>query len=158
MRKIVYGGVKVKYLLLDIESTLTPLNYKGVDAVIVDIMGFCISFPRYIADWLKEIEEKEIKIIWCTSKKPYECKAIEDKIGFKSEGYLQFFNQNAYHWTKLSSIIDFCNEHEDDLVVLADNDIKEGTRGIQDLPINLELVWPSDSCLSVEDLELIDRL
>lgn len=46
--------------------------------------------------------------------------------------------------------------------MLADNDVKEGTKGIKkNLPDNLTLIYPSDQrrgCLSVEDLKKIDLL
>lgn len=148
----------MKYLLLDIDDTIAPLNYRGIDAVVIDSMGIELGIPGYVANWLEKIAEKEIKIIWCTSRPQIVCSFIEKKIGFKADGYLQFFNKKAYHWIKLSGIIDFCNENKNDLVILADNDIREGTRGIQNLPTNLELVWPSDSCLSIDDLKLIDSL
>lgn len=152
----------MKYLLLDIDDTIAPLKYNRLDAVYVDCSHEGeLGIPSYIADWLKTAKEKEIKIIWCTSRPPFVSLLVEKKIGFKSEDTLQFFNKKSYHWNKLYSIIEFCNEHEDDLVVLADNDIKEGTRGVKNLPQNLELVWPSDSrrgCLSMENLELIDSL
>ncbi len=82
---------------------------------------------------------------------------IEKAIGFKTEGQLQFFNKKAYNWSKLYSIIEFCNEHEDDLVILADNLVERMTKGVE-LPNNLELVLPSDATLTIEDLKLIDGL
>ena len=82
---------------------------------------------------------------------------IEKAIGFKTEGQLQFFNKKAYNWSKLYSIIEFCNEHEDDLVILADNLVERMTKGVE-LPNNLELVLPSDTTLTIEDLKLIDGL
>lgn len=81
----------------------------------------------------------------------------EKAIGFKTEGQLQFFNKKAYNWSKLYSIIEFCNEHEDDLVILADNLVERMTKGVE-LPNNLELVLPSDATLTIEDLKLIDGL
>ncbi|GEQ62006.1 hypothetical protein VL4N_13880 [Vagococcus lutrae] len=150
----------MKYLLLDIDDTIAPLNYKSIDAVYVDCSEEGeLGIPNYIADWLKTAKEKEIKIIWCTSRRGPIQYLVETKLGFKSDGTLQFFNQKSYHWNKLYSIIDFCNKHSEDIVILADNDIKEGTREVKNLPENLKLVWPSDTrrgCLSVEDLELID--
>lgn len=148
----------MKYLLLDIDDTIAPLTYRGLDAVVIDTMGIELAIPKYVAEWLKHVAAKEIHIVWCTSRPPVVCSLIEKKIGFKATDYLQFFNKKAYHWMKLSSIIEFCQAHENDLVVLADNDIREGTRGIQNLPTNLKMVWPSDSCLAIEDLEMIERL
>lgn len=78
---------------------------------------------------------------------------IEKAIGFKTEGQLQFFNKKAYNWSKLYSIIEFCNEHEDDLVILADNLVERMTKGVE-----LPLVLPSDATLTIEDLKLIDGL
>lgn len=150
----------MKYLLLDIDDTIAPLNYKSLDAVYVDCSEEGeLGIPKYIAAWLKAAKEKEIKIIWCTSRRLPIRYLVEKALGFKSDGALQFFNQKRYDWNKLYSIIEFCNENVDNIVVLADNDIKEGTRGVKELPENLKLIWPSDTrrgCLSVEDLELID--
>ena len=148
----------MKYLLLDIDDTIAPLTYRGLDAVIIDTMGIELAIPKYIAAWLKQLAANEINIVWCTSRPPVVCSLIEKKIGFKATDYLQFLNKKAYHWMKLSSIIEFCHAHQSDLVVLADNDIREGTRGVPNLPTNLKMVWPSDSCLSLADLEKIESL
>lgn len=151
----------MKYLLLDIDDTIAPWLYKKSDAVVIDSMGIYLGIPEHIATWLQKSVEKEFKIIWCTNRERFVCSQIEKRIGFKSDGYLQFFNKKAYDWDKLYGIIGFCNEHDKDIVILADNDIKEGTRGIGNLPSNLKLIWPSDSqrgCLSVENLQLIDSM
>lgn len=150
----------MKYLLLDIDDTIAPLNYRSMDAIYVDTLEEgVLGIPDYIADWLKTAKEKEIKIIWCTSRRIPIQYLVEKELRFESENALKFYNKKSYDWEKLYSIIEFCNEHAEDVVILADNDIKEGTRGVKNLPGNLKLVWPSDSrrgCLSKEDLELID--
>lgn len=150
----------MNYLLLDIDDTIAPWNYQGLDAVVIDSMGIYLGIPETIADWLHKSAEKEIKIIWCTSRGPVVCALVEQKIGFKAEGQLEFFNKKAYAWEKLASILEFCHDHQDDTVILADNDIKEGLRGITNLPNNLKLVWPTDrkGCLSLADLKLIENI
>lgn len=151
----------MKYLLLDIDDTIAPWLYKRVDAVVIDSMGIYLGIPEHIANWLKQIEETDIKIIWCTDRPPSICSMIEKKIGFKSEGQLEFFDKKAYTWSKLSGIIEFCDEHKSDVVIVADNDVIKGTKGVDKLPDNLTTVLPSDTsrgCLSVADLELIENL
>ncbi|CAM3332147.1 HAD family hydrolase [Vagococcus fessus] len=151
----------MKYLLLDIDDTIAPWMYKRVDAVVIDSMGIYLGIPEHIAKWLKQIKEADIKIIWCTDRPPLICSMIEKKIGFKSEGQLEFFDKNTYRWTKLHGIIEFCDKHKNDVVIVADNDVIKGTRGVNNLPDNLKMVWPSDTsrgCLSVADLELIENL
>lgn len=145
----------------DIDDTIAPWLYKRVDAVVIDSMGIYLGIPEYIATWLKTLHEKEIKIIWCTNREPFVCSMVEKKLDFKGEGQLEFYNKKAYDWNKLHGIIEFCDEHKDDIVILADNDVKEGTRGIDKLPDNLKIIWPSDAsrgCLSVADLEAIENL
>lgn len=150
-------GNRMKYLLLDIDDTIAPLKIGGTNTVTVDRMGIKISIPIHVAEWLKKTSKKQIKIFWCTDRSPIMGAIIEKAIGFKTEGQLQFFNKKAYNWSKLYSIIKFCNEHEDDLVILADNLVERMTKGVE-LPNNLELVLPSDATLTIEDLKLIDDL
>lgn len=147
----------MKYLLLDIDDTIAPLKIGGPNTVTVDRMGVEISIPIHVAEWLKKTSEKQIKIFWCTDRPLVMGSTIENAIGFKTEGQLNFFNKKAYDWSKLYGIIEFCNEHEDDLVILADNLVERMTRGLE-LPNNLELVLPSDATLTIEDLKLIDSL
>lgn len=147
----------MKYLLLDIDDTIAPLKVGGPNMVIIDSMGVELAIPQYIADWLKKASEKQIKIIWCTNRTPIVGALIEKTIGFKAEGQLQLYNKKAYEWEKLYGIIEFCNEHENDLVVLADNLVERMTRGVE-LPNNLKTVLPSDATLTIEDLKLIDSL
>lgn len=151
------GEKRMKYLLLDIDDTIAPLKIGGLNMVTVDRMGVEISIPIHIAEWLKKTSEKQIKIFWCTDRSPIMGSTIEYVIGFKTEGQLQFFNKKAYVWSKLYSIIEFCNKHEGDLVILADNLVERMTREVE-LPNNLELVLPSDATLTIEDLKLIDSL
>lgn len=148
-----------KYLLLDIDDTIAPLSYKGRDAVYIDRVGIRLGIPKYIADWLHDSPEKDIKVIWCTRRPPGVCSLFEKKISFKSYGRISFINGKAYNWDKLFSIIQFCNHHSDDVVILADNDIRDGTRGVQNLPPNLKLVPPADDsfgCLTEADLKIIE--
>lgn len=152
----------MKFLLLDIDDTISPWLYKGNDAIFIDTMGIELGIPKHIAEWLKKFSKEEVKIIWCTNRPPIVCALIEKKIGFKSEGKLTFTNPKAYAWNKLYGIVEFCNENSEHTIVLADNDVKEGTKGIKkNLPDNLTLIYPSDQrrgCLSVEDLKKIDLL
>ena len=151
----------MKFLLLDIDDTISPWLYKRNDAIFIDSIGVELGIPNYIADWLRNSSKNDIKIVWCTSRPPVVCSLIERVIGFKTYGRLSFINPKAYEWNKLYAIIKFCNENVDDIVILADNDIKEGTKGINKLPTNLKLIDPSDSirgCLSIEDLSIIDSL
>lgn len=148
-----------KYVLLDIDDTLAPWLYKGSDAIVIDSFGIELGIPKYIAEWLKKVSEKEIHVVWCTSRPSVVCSLIEKTIGFKSaETKLEFPNPKYYAWNKLYGINKFCVEHPNDIVIIADNDVKVGTRGIENLPDKLKLIWPSDKrgCLSLEDLELID--
>lgn len=147
----------MKYLLLDIDDTIAPLKVGGPNMVIIDSMGMELAIPKYIADWLKKASEKQIKIFWCTDRPPILGSLIERTIGFKTEGQLQFYNTEAYEWRKLYGIIELCNEHENDLVVLADNLVERMTKGVE-LPSNLKTVLPSDATLTIEDLKLIDSL
>lgn len=147
----------MKYLLLDINDTIAPLKVGGPNTVTVDRMGVAISVPNHVAEWLKRTSEKQIKIFWCTNLPPFVCSTIENGIGFKTEGKLQLFNKKAYGWEKLYSVIAFCNEHENDLVILADNLVEKMTKGVK-LPNNLKLILPSDATLTIEDLKLIDSL
>ncbi len=151
----------MKYLLLDIDDTISPWSYKGRDAIFIDRMGIKLGIPKHLADWLAKLSDDEIKIIWCTSRPAVVRSLIEKKIMFKTYGHISFLNQHAYAWYKLFGIIKFCDEHKQDLVILADNDIEKGIKGITNLPNNLKLISPSDTirgCLSKEDLKLIDSL
>lgn len=151
----------MKYLLLDIDDTIAPLSSKPRDSIFIDRMGVKLGIPIDVAKWLKGLSDVGIKIVWCTSRPPMVRSLIEKKIPFESHGVVKFLNPNAYPWNKLYGIIKFCNEHPQDLVILTDNDIKDGTRGISNLPKNLKLVTPSDAmrgCLSKADMELISSL
>lgn len=147
----------MKYLLLDIDDTIAPLKVGGPDMVIIDSMGMELAIPQYIVNWLKKASEKEIKIFWCTDRPPVLGHLIEKTIGIETEGQLDFYNKTAYQWSKLYGIIEFCNEHENDLVVLADNLVEIMTKGVE-LPNNLITVLPSNGTLTRDDLKLIDRL
>ena len=151
----------MKFLLLDIDDTISPWLYKGIDAVVIDSMGIELGIPRHIADWLKKVSKEEVKIIWCTNRPSVVCTLIEKTNGFKSEGKLTFTNRKAYPWDKLWGIIEFSNNNSEHTIVLVDNDVTEGTKGINNLPNNLKLISPSDQrrgCLSVRDLETIDKI
>lgn len=147
----------MKFLLLDINDTIAPLRVGGPDMVTIDSMGVELSIPNHIANWLKKTAEKEIKIFWCTENSSIFGSLVERTIGFKTEGQLQLNNKSAYNWNKLYGIIEFCNAHENDIVVLADNFVEKMTKGVE-LPSNLKLVLPSDATLTSEDLNLIERL
>lgn len=151
----------MKYLLLDVEDTIALKRFQGKDVQLIEKMGIEFYVPNYIAKWLKESYQKDYKIIWCTSCSDFETKILENQIGFKVEDKLVFTNPKAYRWKKLYTIIKFCDNHPNDLIILADNDIMEGTSDVKDLPSNLRLVQPSNKrygCLSIEDLEFIDNL
>lgn len=148
----------MKYLLLDIDDTIAPFDYKERDAIFIDLMGIRLGFPNYLAEWLSNLSDNEIRIVWCTKRDPSVTTLIEHKMGFTSYGRISFIKQKVYPWKKLASIIDFCNNHDQDTIVLADNDLRWGINGIKNLPKNINLVRPSDDhgCLSKNDLNLIE--
>ncbi|TFJ43746.1 hypothetical protein CKN73_03645 [Carnobacterium divergens] len=116
-----------------------------------------LAIPQYIADWLKKHLKSKSKFFGVQTRPPILGSLIERTIGFKTEGQLQFYNTKAYEWSKLYGIIEFCNELENDLVVLVDSLVERMTKGVE-LPSNLKTVLPSDATLTIEDLKLIDSL
>ncbi|WP_125771137.1 hypothetical protein [Companilactobacillus furfuricola] len=151
----------MKYLLLDIDDTLAPLNYKGPDAVFINKMNFKMSIPAYIAIWLRNLSSDKIRIVWCTSRPLVVQSLVEKKLMFNTYGRISFINKRAYTWYKLFSIIKYCNEHHGDIIILVDNDAKLGTMNVDKFPNNLIMVYPSDTrrgCLSINDLLKIENL
>lgn len=147
----------IKYLLLDIDSTIAPNMYRGTDAVEVETWGQAhISIPRYIVDWLKLFAKKENhRIIWCTDMGNISAQ-IESQFKIDVQAKLKFNTAPLGVWKKQAAIIKFAIEHPEDIVICADNDadlIKVDT-----LPKNLHLVIPTGSikALSKEDLNKID--
>lgn len=148
----------MRYLLLDIDDTIAPLKVGGPDTVTIDSMGIELSIPVYIANWLKNTNESDMKIYWCTDRPQIFGAMIEKILNFKTEGQLEFTNTKMYDWSKLYGVIDFCKKHPEDLVIFADNNVDRMIRNDEELPSNLKLVLPSKATLTIEDLALIDSL
>lgn len=152
----------MKYLLLDIDDTLAPWGYKGRDSVHIQKHDIDLRIPTHLAEWFAKVHDNQIKIIWSTDRDPTTCSIIEKKLGFKPYGKIKFTNPKVYpNWPRLFGIIKFCDDHSEDIVMLADNDIIRGTKNVKKLPDNLHLIIPSDTrrgCLSESDMELVDSI
>ncbi|WEV45815.1 hypothetical protein OZX60_03535 [Streptococcaceae bacterium ESL0687] len=152
--------MKTTYLLLDVDDTLAPLNYRGSDAVEIETWGRGdLAIPRYIVDWLKAFSKKEnCEIVWCTDRES-ETAQIEKQLGFKASDKLIFDNASKGTWKKTSEILRFASSHPTSTVICADNDAWRIPSDLT-LPSNLHLIIPNDSkgCLSTEDLNTIDKM
>lgn len=153
----------MKYLLLDIDDTISPLLYKGADAIQVDSWGVDLSIPKYIVDWMKKFSKKENhSLIWSTHRGSTAF-IVSKTIGVKIEDALSFskkvnYNKTVY-WDKLPEIIKFAELHPEDTVICADNDAWIVTKNNIEIPSNLTFIVPSGNigCLSKEDLIRIEE-
>ncbi|WP_429971780.1 hypothetical protein ACQW5G_04025 [Fructilactobacillus sp. Tb1] len=149
----------MKILLLDIDDTLCPLSYKGPDAVTVDEMGVQMAAPKYVVDGLKDFASKpNNSIVWATHRKRYFANTLAREMGFKTDGYLTFRDSSDASWNKLPDLVEYANEHPDDLVINADNDafaVKPS-----EVPANLKFIVPDGKkgCLSENDFKKINDM
>lgn len=147
----------MKYLLLDIDGTIVPSLNSEEDEFSNESLIFGI--PYYIGEWLIDIDE--YPIIWCTNRSADACQLIEEELGFDTKAKLDFSITKDYRWNKTNAIINFCQKHPSDSIILADDDALNNMDDVEKLPDNLIIVTPSDTkqgCLSREDLLKIDAL
>ncbi|WP_414672525.1 HAD domain-containing protein [Lactovum miscens] len=115
------------YILLDIDGTILPTHISDKShpstKISLDISETNLPLSLYedITNELVKISHSNyVKIIMCSSWGETSIQ-IAQYLGIKSDEYLVFFNDNPKQWYKWQSIVNFCETHPKDKIILCDD-------------------------------------